>query len=366
MMNALIKCKKAYGIFILSVLSLSVNHSVLAFPKDTSIGVQDVLIQKPALTDSIIGEALTGWIYTGPEFVEQVGIFTQFGIKIIAPMANMTYSEGADTYTVYALNGDSGIGFVLSTASYDCFFLLCGDDSSVNGYEPRGPFPQNRGNDEQIFRGAAIGDPIDANNVKYAYNIKFIAISDNIAPGPISISSQLIGYGMIPPDTPNIFLNGLSVTYEKKACVASVSPPVISMGVISASQFTNSIGSTVSGNLPATISLQCQDGLGVYAMMTDQNSPANASDTLTLSPSSNAVAEGVGVQFVRSSDNSVVTYGPSSSYFDPTSLIQWKVKDKADTNNNFSFTLTPQYIQTATTITPGDANAMASITFAYE
>ncbi|MGZ0719096.1 fimbrial protein [Pseudomonas palleroniana] len=199
----------------------------------------------------------------------------------------------------------------------------------------------------------------------YQYGIKFIALSNNIPRGTFSISTQQVGNANLPAvDTPAVSLSGFSITYEQTGCIASVSPSILGMGVVSPLDFSG-VGSTVSGNLSATVSLQCDDGLGVYASMTDQNNIGNSDSILSLSQSTGNAATGVGVRFVRE-DNSVVSYGPSSSFVDPTSTSQWQVKSKSDSNNSFSFTLRPEYIQTESSITAGDANALVSITFAYD
>lgn len=344
---------------VVSALLLSMVNRAVAGVNSSSIRTENILIQKPALTISIIGEALTGWISTSEQKVGFAGAWGAFGATITAPVAGIRYSEGGAHFTVYDILGpsgtSSGIGFVLKTESRDC---LIGNICVRSG-----PYAQSQDNNYQQFR-----DVVLANEIFYTYSIRLIATSQNIASGSLVINTGQIGVATlrgIMTDEPSILLNGLSMTYEQRGCIASVSPPVIYMGVVSPLQFSG-VNSTVKALLPATVTLQCDSGLGVYATMTDQNDIGNSSDTLVLTPGSGNIATGVGVRFLKESNQAVV-YGPSTSAVEPASPApgQWEVKQKNNSNNIFSFILTPEYIQTADPITPGDANAVASITFAY-
>lgn len=350
---------------VLSVLLLFTSNSTLAsVTKHTYIGTQKVVIQKPVLNNSIIGEVLTGWINTSLQQVvdSQGTIYGSFGMTINSPASDISYSESGNSYTVYNVylpGGEpSGIGFVLRTYSQDCgliFFIPYCDVS--------GPHIQT-GNGYNKFK-----DPVHANvNIAYSYEIKFIALSQNIKVGSHSLGGSDIGHASFSSaatHTAAVGLGAFILEYEKSGCTASLSPAVINMGVVSPLGF-NGIGTTVASNAPVTVSLQCRTpDIGVSVTMTDQNNSSNSTQTLQLSPGATTTATGVGVQFLR--DGGLpVTYGPDSSFIDSSSTAQWRVKDKSTLNDTAQFVLTPQYIQTANTITPGEANAVASITFAYD
>ncbi|MFL1552209.1 fimbrial protein [Pseudomonas sp. D47] len=314
------------------------------------------------LNNSIIGEALTGWINSGLQQVmnSQGVTYGSFGLIINSPVSNISYSESGYNYTVYNVylpGGEpSGIGFILRTYSQDCGIVI--------GCANTGPHIQNTGNDYKQFR-----DVVAANfNVAYAYEIKFIATSANITTGSYDLGGSLVGYSSFFTTFKadgDVGLGSFRLTYEQSGCTASLSPAVINMGVVSPLGFSG-VGTTVASNAPVTVSLQCSTpDIGVLATMTDQNNTSNSTQTLQLTPGATTTATGVGVQFLRDG-SSLVTYGPDSSFVESSSAAQWRVKDKSTLSNTAQFVLTPQYIQTASSITPGEANAVASITFAYD
>ncbi|WP_161799319.1 fimbrial protein [Pseudomonas fildesensis] len=347
---------------VLSMLLLFMSNSASAGARSTSIDTQDVVIQKPVLNNSIIGEALTGWIKGGPKQVmnSQGTIYGQFGLTINTPVSNISYSESGYNYSVYDVylpGGElSGIGFILRTFSQECAIII--------GCTNTGPHIQNTGNGYKQFQ-----DGVLANfNVAYSYEIKFIATSANITAGSYVLGGNIVGqanfFSTFRADG-DVFLGPFRLTYEQSGCTASLSPAVINMGVVSPLGFKG-VGTTVASNAPVTVSLQCSTpDIGVLATMTDQNDSGNSTQTLQLTPGATTTATGVGVQFLRDG-SSLVTYGPSSSFVDSNSTAQWRVKDKSTLSNTAQFVLTPQYIQTASSITPGEANAVASITFAYD
>lgn len=346
---------------IVSILSSSMIDRVEAAinnGRPSTVSAQNILIKKPALTNSIVGEAITGWINTPYRTVGVTGPWGQFGLTMRASPTAIPYSEGGVTYTVYTLNSSPNIGFVLRIVSSDCFFLFpIGCIWHVTG-----PYAITAGQNEfQSFRNGGIL----ASGLEYDYNIKFIALSSDFIQSDVSVSPQEIAAAVMCgaggcADTGAVTLDGFTLTYEKLGCVASF-PPNIYMGVIPLDQF-NGVGATVTAHSATTINLLCDDGLGVHAMMTDQNDPGSDKTTLTLTDVPNK-ASGIGVQFVKD-DGGIVQYGPSSSVVGG-GPGQWRIKSPTD-SNNFSFTLMAQYIQTESVVTPGEANAVASITFAYD
>lgn len=350
------------GAVVLSMLLLFTSNSTLADLFDSYIGAENVVIQKPALNSSIIGEALTGWINSGMQRV--VGGFSlgygSYGLTISSSTSDVSYSESGKNYTVYHValpNGSpSGIGFVLRTYSKDCYFG--GGNCSSRVLHVQDTF-----NDYKVFRDGGFL----AYDIHYEYEIKFITTSQDIEPGPYLLGGSAIGwgnFGTLGQDVATVRLNAFQLEYKQRGCTASLSPAVINMGVVSPLLFTG-VGSTVASNAPVTVSLQCSTpDIGVLVTMTDQNNSSNSTNKLQLTPGT-ASATGVGVQFLKDGGSPVI-YGPDSSFVDSSSAAQWRVKDKATLSNTAQFVLTPQYIQTASSITAGEANAVASITFAYD
>jgi len=344
---------------IVSILSLSMIDRVEARVnngKSSVVSAQNILIKKPALTDSIVGEALTGWINSGFKTVGVTGPFGKFGLTMSASPTAIPYSEGGVSYTVYALNSSPNIGFVLSVVPKDCLWIILA--CSWNTHDPVAITAGQ--NEFQTFK-----DGVAASGLEYNYNIKFIALSSVFIQSDVLVSPQEIATAVMCgafgcTDTGAVTLDGFTLTYEKLGCVASF-PPNIYMGVIPLDQF-NGVGATVTAHSATTINLVCDDGLGVHAIMTDQNDPGSDKTTLTLTDVPNK-ASGIGVQFIKD-DGGIVQYGPSSSVVGG-GPGQWRIKSSTD-SSNFSFTLMARYIQTESVVTPGEANAVASITFAYD
>ncbi|MGZ0719072.1 hypothetical protein [Pseudomonas palleroniana] len=163
-MIGFIKVKALASLLFGASVLLNVTEHAIAQSLATTITTQPITIMKPALTENFIGEALTGWVESPRTHVGVGGAWSEFGLTIGAPLANVNYSEGGENYSVYQINDpstgeSSGLGFVLKTVTYDCFFLLCGGSGD---YAQRGPFAQTAGNSYQVFRagvGAYIIDP---------------------------------------------------------------------------------------------------------------------------------------------------------------------------------------------------------------
>lgn len=137
----------------------------------------------------------------------------------------------------------------------------------------------------------------------------------------------------------------------------SVNVPV-DLGTVSSRSFTGPVGTTV-GNASFDIRLDCPSGANVYMMLTDANNLGNTSDTLTLSPSAGQ-ATGVGIQVRRS--GMPVSFGPASSL--PGTPNQLSLGTAI--GGVMAIPFTANYIKTAITVTPGNANAVATYTLSYQ
>lgn len=341
---------------VLSVVLMTFSQSSVwgAEIKDSEIPIENVLIIKPSITASIAGEVLTGWQNSGFIRVANGGSWHTVLINISAPTTSLTYSEDGNTYSVYNI-GSSGVGFVMSVTQRNC----------AGGCGVAGPIPMQGSGYVNITGPEIIG----FGSSDISYNVKLIATGSSINTGSINIGALNVGSiyleGSLGHNSASVGLKEFSLTHQQQGCIASASPSSIDMGVVSADRF-HSVGSTVDGLLPVTVHLECDPGLAVYATMTDQNNPANVTDTLSLGPSdatsATGVATGVGVRFLNGSVP--IVYGPASAYVTGMGN-QWQVKDK-NQETTTSFVLRPQYIKTANEMSPGVANARASITFAYD
>jgi type 1 fimbria pilin len=171
-----------------------------------------------------------------------------------------------------------------------------------------------------------------------------------------------------------------SMSYGKGYLVNFVwrAPVIIGLGFPTCSIITSSIAVNLGDNIPLStfsgvgsvsssrkfnIALRCAGGgtgavTNVHTTLTDQTSPANTSDTLSLSPGS--TASGVGIQVINGA--SVVKYGPDSKAVGNTN--QWKAG--ATGNGVLNIPLAARYIQTGSVVSAGTANARATFTMSYQ
>jgi type 1 fimbria pilin len=119
------------------------------------------------------------------------------------------------------------------------------------------------------------------------------------------------------------------------------------------------VGSTVDGR-GFQISMHCDPGIRVFATFTDATLPGNRSAVLSLG--SGSTAQGVGYQILRDGDIPIA-FGPDSTEVGTEN--QFAVTD-APIGGDVDLPLKIRYFQTDPAIVPGSANAVATITFAYQ
>ncbi|SIT35709.1 putative fimbrial protein [Paraburkholderia ribeironis] len=145
--------------------------------------------------------------------------------------------------------------------------------------------------------------------------------------------------------------------------------PTIPTCAVTNPQITVPLGSVAASSLASApqssfnIGLNCSGGASgvtasVYTTLTDQSNPGNVSNTLSLTSAS--TARGVGIQ-IQNGPN-VISYGPDSKTIGNTN--QWLAGQTG--NGSFTIPLTARYVQTATSITPGTANGIATFTIGYQ
>jgi type 1 fimbria pilin len=120
------------------------------------------------------------------------------------------------------------------------------------------------------------------------------------------------------------------------------------------------IGSAVEG-LNFELSMRCGPGIRFFATLTDAAKPGNRSGTL--STASGSTARGVGYQIFRNG-NVPVLLGPDST--EPGAENQFPVVETPTDGGDVVLSMKINYIQTDPVIRPGSANAIATITFAYQ
>lgn len=94
--------------------------------------------------------------------------------------------------------------------------------------------------------------------------------------------------------------------------------------------------------------------------LTDPENSANQSDTLSLAQGS--IAKGVGIQILRGSDDTLVSYGPDSAQ--AGNRNQWQVGSFGNVNLTIPFKA--RYVRTSSLVVPGQANGVATFTMSYQ
>lgn len=148
------------------------------------------------------------------------------------------------------------------------------------------------------------------------------------------------------------------------ACTVVTSNIKVPLGSVSAKDFKGP--GTTSSLVDFGIDLACAGGSAgtqtmPYVTLTDSTNPGNVTTTLALSTAAGSTATGVGVQVLY--NGTPVGFAPESTTIGTTN--QWQAGIIAQGVPSFHIPLKAQYIQTAGTITPGVANAVAIFNIAY-
>ena len=147
------------------------------------------------------------------------------------------------------------------------------------------------------------------------------------------------------------------------ACKVTTPSVAVPLGRIPTYAFKG-VGTTTNSQ-PFEIRLQCSGGTQgavtrMYMTLTDGSNWANRSAVLSLS--SNSKASGIGIQLQRGTDDSVISYGPDSSQSNNPN--QWFVGQFG--NDAVTIPFKARYIQTASQVTPGAADGLATFTMSYQ
>ncbi|QCP50814.1 type 1 fimbrial protein [Trinickia violacea] len=171
---------------------------------------------------------------------------------------------------------------------------------------------------------------------------------------------------------PNFSISSSNITVKSSSCTINAGDraktvPLPSLRI--AGGGFGGVGATAGTPADFRIGLSCPAGVGLYATMSDVSTPSNTGSTLSLSSSS--TAKGVGIQIACTSASycggrtGPVSFGPDSSQAGTRN--QWYVGGNASSAaTNYTIPFSAQYIQTASTITPGSVNAVSTITFSYQ
>lgn len=116
---------------------------------------------------------------------------------------------------------------------------------------------------------------------------------------------------------------------------------------------------------PLEVRLKCSGGnpgtsTRMLMTLTDSANSGNRSDTLSLA--SGSTAKGVGIQILRGSDNTLVSYGPDSAQAGNSN--QWAVGSFG--NVEVTIPLRARYVRTSSDLVAGKVNGVATFTMSYQ
>lgn len=159
-------------------------------------------------------------------------------------------------------------------------------------------------------------------------------------------------------DSAYIRLNAVDINVTALGCeVTSGTSPVVAMGDHSIADFA-AVGST-SEEHSTDIFLQCNAGVNVEATLSDQSSPGNTTDTLTLTADS--TARGLGIQTLY--NGQLLSYGPDNS--SKGNLNQFFISSVDTEGQQVTLPLSFRYVRTGAMV-EGSANGLVGVTFSYQ
>lgn len=157
--------------------------------------------------------------------------------------------------------------------------------------------------------------------------------------------------------TAKVIINPITINVNASGCTINTPSIPVDMGSLDIRPFE--VVNSTSELKNFSVSLNCDANVSLHAVLTDQTDPANISNTVSLTPDS--TARGIGVQFFYK-NNGPIQLGPDSSL--NSTVGQFFIQNTSQ-KTMLTLPFQARYIRTGD-ITPGKADAVASITFSYQ
>lgn len=254
--------------------------------------------------------------------------------------SGMTVTMDGASYTIFE-TGVPGIGFILGLK-----------DTNGTVYVP-------------LQTGITTTYPADGTNgyatsLGWSAKVTFIKTGTALKSGVYqtsTINAAILTAYNNETQTGQVIINPTTFTVTASGCTIGTKSANVNLGTLDVRTLPNVGSTSPSGSF--NVSLTCDQSVAVNAVMTDQTTPSNTSSVVTLTGDS--TASGVGVQFFYNGSGPLMM-GPDSSAAGTTN--QFFIQTTA-TAQTLSLPFQAQYIRTGD-LTPGSANALASITFSYQ
>lgn len=206
----------------------------------------------------------------------------------------------------------------------------------------------------------AAGSAGNANDLGWSAKVTFVKTSAALKSGvyltPTINAAVLTAYNN-ETQTANVTINPTNITVTASGCLVATRHASVDLGRVDTRDLPTE-GSTSPASAFA-ISLTCDPGVSLYAVVSDQSDPGNRSTTLSLTGDSGA--QGVGVQIFYN-DSGPLALGQDSSASGTANQF-FITSTSAQEQLNLPFTV--RYVRTGQLV-PGTANALAGITFSYQ
>lgn len=205
------------------------------------------------------------------------------------------------------------------------------------------------------------GTPATTTQLGWTAKVTFVKTTRSVMTGSYSIPrlnpAVLTAWWNTASENAQVYINPFTITFTASGCRVNTPDVQVNMGLIDG-RTLSAIGDYTPSK-PFTVTLNCDAGVNVYAVMSDQSSPGNTTQTASLTPAS--TASGIGVQFFFNGSGPL-SLGADSSAAGATGqfLIQNNVPGGTQT-----LPFQARYIRTGS-LNPGTANALAGITFSYQ
>ncbi|MFC0229390.1 fimbrial protein [Serratia aquatilis] len=329
---------------------LMTTYSVIGYSADLTLSPPTIQYTNPAdaVTDFNL---LTGtWNATGSQarFCEYSSNMNKAVIESSSPLSGYTAQIDGVTYSIFASNMP-GIGWVMGAKDTNAASWTPLTDTQKTVY------PFATGQTGSISLGA---------NVRFA----FVKLPGSLGVGAMAFPQQKIADFKCYRSTSiltaqaAIYVNSTTINVNALACqVATAKNVSIPLGEFSPEELPPVNGNF--GEYSTAVELSCDSGVTPWMTVSDASNSANTSNIIQLTPDS--TAQGVGVQVFYNNEAIAKSLGlDSSSKNNPN---QFQVGGKTTmAAQQVSVPLSFRYIRTQQSVTPGNANAAATVTFSYQ
>ncbi len=338
---------------VLWVGILSVFNPLAWSATGTNLALAPNSIDYSNPADSVTdGQLLTGgWNVTSQhQFCEDpTASMTRAMIVSSSSMSNMTTTLEGATYRIF------------SSSMPEVGWIMGAKDTLSPNWTPL------TNNELTVFPFDASGENKKLRTLGAQVRFAFVKL-----PGTLPAGSNLFNGGKIADfkcyqgnnlaATASISVNSTSINVKALSCKVST-PDTVSIAL--GEHITTSLPAVngTFGGYPVEVQLNCQKGVVPWMTITDVSNSGNTTNILQLTADS--TAKGVGVQVFYNNEGVAKRFGPDRASKGNTN--QFFLGGKTATDNSLvSIPLNFKYIRTQSAVTPGTANAAATVTFSYQ